>query len=190
VDHACKLYQCGLLGCFLRKHAQLPWNIISLDHIELCPEVVDFLIALNWTPNKLEVKLAVTLCGEETRDVTSICRRSFVQRGCALFLADPVTDLGLSEPSISKMVVAFSIVDGHGITKHFVAEFNAQHGFPIVISPFSCGNKISIVELKQERGFKGVVHQGEVLQADVDIPDDKLSVSFTMDVSDCNFTLA
>ena len=199
VSHACQLYQCGVLDCFLRDNAAQPWNIVALDFIDLCPELMDFLIGLNYgtkqSAGKLHVQLAAFSDGERVEDVTAICRDA-VRRNCVMFLIDPCQAFGLEQGSF-KLVLAYTLVGKQGPNKHVVAELSSQSlssgdASPILVSPFSCNDGFESVDIDSTvNGPKGIVHNGQIFtEGPKGIPSNKhLAVSYSIDGNDCAFKL-
>ena len=95
VSLARELYRKDLLETFLRDNADsTAWNIVILDFVDLCPQLVKFLLGLN-SPKCLHIKQAViTTKDDGTVDVTEQVQK-LTRRGC-LFVLDFKNDLGIS----------------------------------------------------------------------------------------------
>lgn len=192
VSHACDLYQCGALDYFLCDHAERPWNIVSLDYFDLCPELVDYLICLNWKACEvnLTVHVAALMIDGVVQDVTRLCR-SLIRRRCVLFVVDSETDLNIPEGSCSRLVVAYTFTVW-GAMKHFVAEFDtSQCRTPIILSPFSCNRDMFCTELSSDTTrSRGIVCNGQIAQTcSSDHLEGQIPVAFDITPSGCKFEL-
>ncbi|KAL7544575.1 hypothetical protein ACHAWF_007951 [Thalassiosira exigua] len=90
-------YERDALEAFLRDHAEGGWNVVLLDFVDLCPQLVRFLIGLN-SPKTLTVESASASSeeyGGVAVDVTEAIE-SLIRRNCCLFLLDFREDLNLS----------------------------------------------------------------------------------------------
>jgi len=118
VSLARELYGKDVLEAFVRDHAEDRWNIVLLDFLDLCPQLIRFLIGLN-SPKHLKIEQAfVTPKDEEstlipgkqersqssgllvpisdrTIDVTKTIQK-LKRRDCCLYLLDFKRDLEIS----------------------------------------------------------------------------------------------
>lgn len=150
VSHACKIYENGKLDRFFRENADQPWNIMSLDFIELCPDILDFLISLNF--NDIKINLAVARLDGVDADVTSTIQK-FVARNKVLFLVDPQEDMGIDSPFC--LTIAYTVNE----TSHHVVQLTVEGDRPVLLSQYGCNAEAKRVELTGS----GIFHKGEVL---------------------------
>jgi len=156
-----KLYATGVFDDFLRQHVDKEWNIISLDFITLCPDIVDFLIALNLKQPLTIFKAVAQLEGKHL-DVTAKIQ-SMVCRESVLFLMDPNADLGLGTEQFT-LTSAYRF----GADAQFsVRTLDANSECSIVLSAFGCNDAITMVELPQGQGF---VKRGQLYATQEDVP--------------------
>jgi hypothetical protein len=77
----------------VRNAAQLKWNILWFDYVNLIPVLVDFMIGMNFPYKLLVLKASVVVYGKEF-DVTENCQK-MVKRDNSLFVLDFSEDLQL-----------------------------------------------------------------------------------------------
>lgn len=185
VSHACQLYEPGVLDQFLQEHADLPWNIVSLDFIELCPDIVDCLVSLNFR-GALQIHLAVLeRPGGPHRDVTqvvraSLCRQSF------LFLVRPRETLDATDDC--ELTIAYTMQDDGANDECFVTTFRVGHeNEAIVLSPFT--NEGHSSHVKVDKGTQGYVVGGEIIK-DAPTANETMYVDFVAEVPNVSLKTA
>lgn len=96
VSLARELYQKDILETYLRDNAENSWNIILLDFVDQCPQLVRFLIGLN-SPKQLKIKDASVASkdGSNSLDVTETISQMKKRNNC-VYLLDFKDDLGVS----------------------------------------------------------------------------------------------
>jgi hypothetical protein len=159
VTWACRLYQNGILNSFLRQNATQPWNICTFDFIDLCPDVTDFLIGLNWQP-KMEIQLAVvegkTTNNTVIKEVVTDIIKPFCCRDRVLYLFDPIQDLGIPKDTESfTLTVAYSLAADTPEASFRVVTVPCDCNCPILVSQFCTNEGSETVILDEE--FVGVV---------------------------------
>jgi len=167
LSHAYHMYENGVLDGFLRQHADKAWNIVSLDFVDLCPDIVDFCIALNWSQSTTMkiLKAAVQIEGSD-QDVTGKVQ-SCVCRGSVLFLVDPNVDLGIGTEHFT-LTVAYSLSSRDGKdTRFHVVTMDVDCECSIVVSAFSCNEGAIQVEVTEGMG---VVKRGQLYESKAEVP--------------------
>jgi hypothetical protein len=205
VSHACRLYAPSVLDhFFVRRHANEPWNIISLDFVDLCPEVVNYLIALNWkTTMRMNIELAAMCVNGAHQDVTKKVQSS-VCRDTVLFLVDPEVDVSSGADQFF-LTVAYSLSKTNGSavgngngddTQYHVATIAVSCDAPVILSPF-CSNKSTLkVEIKGANGSSGVAYRDQVFSSKDSVPDQTPEtqkgalLEFSIQGSKCEFRMA
>lgn len=190
VSHACRLYQTGVLDRFLRQHADKAWNIVSLDFIELCPDITEVCIALNWTHVTMKILLAAVCVDDSNRDVTEKVQ-FFLCRETALFLVDPGGDLGIAEEHFA-LTVAYSLSSDDGTTiQYYVTTFDVDCDCPILISPFCCNEGALKIEITEDNGVTGVVHRGKLYTTKAEAKGGESGTIFeyNIDGTNCEFNI-
>jgi hypothetical protein len=171
VSHACRLYKAGVLDRFLCQNADKAWNIVALDFVDLCPDIVDFLIALNWKLVTMKILFAAVCVDGKDQNVTAKVQ-SFLCRDCVLFLVDPDEDLGTGAERFT-LSVAYSLScdsGGKNNRQYHVTFVDVGCDCPILISPF-CANEGSVqVEVTDDNGATGVVHRGKTYTTKAEVP--------------------
>jgi hypothetical protein len=192
VSHACQLYAPGLLDHYLCRNADKSWNIVALDFNDLCPEISDLLISLNWMHTTTMQVLLASICVNGTnQDVTEKVQRN-VCRGCVLFLVDPEVDLssGADKFSISIAYCLSSSAAGDGRSQYYVATVDVSCDSPVIISPY-CTNKSSTqVEVTDDNGSSGVVYRGKMYPSKVAISEEASTATifeYSIEGSKCSF---
>ncbi|KAL9184286.1 hypothetical protein ACHAXT_002372 [Thalassiosira profunda] len=95
VSLARELYGKDVLERFLRDNSDSGWNVVLLDFIDLCPQLVRFLLGLNSSIHlKIKEATATKKDGGPEIDVTETAR-SLRSRDCSLYFLDFKKDLGL-----------------------------------------------------------------------------------------------
>lgn len=197
VSYACRLYGPNMLDTFLRNNVDQPWNIMSLDYIDLCPEITDFLIALNWkyvTTMKVLFAAVGGTNNDKNTDVTSIIQ-PYVYRNAVLFLPDPIGNVMKTAgdgSTPSTLTVAYSLTMGSSITKNCVISIDLSGDTPILISPFCLNENAMFVTIAEDNGTTGVIYRGKVYTTKAEVPSTELPgtvLEYSIENSHCQFCM-
>lgn len=193
VSYACHLYEPGALDRFFFQNADKDWNIVAMDFVDLCPEITDFLISLNWKHiQHMKILLAAVYVDGKDHDVTDKVQ-SFLCREAIVFLVDPEVDLGMEAKQFT-LSVAYSLSssDDNTTVRRFVTTVDVDCDCSIIISPF-CANEGSVrVEVTDDNGATGVVHRGKLYSTRAEIPSGLSGTAFeyNIDAVHCDFSIA
>lgn len=193
VSHACRLYGPGVLDSFLCQQADKAWNIVALDFVDLCPDITDYLIALNWKHVvTMKVLLAAICVNGSDQDATKKVQ-SFLYRDAVLFFVDPEEDLGAGVDQFT-FTVAYSLTSGKSNVQYHVVTVDVGGDCPVIISPF-CFNKGSVhIEVTHDAGATGVVHRGKTYATKAEVGSGGNSGTWTtfeyhIDGTQCEFNM-
>jgi hypothetical protein len=196
VSYACRLYGPNMLDTFFCTHADQSWNIIALDFMDLCPEITDFLITLNWKyVTTMKVLLAAVNVNGTNTDVTSKIQ-SFLYRSTVLFLTDPISNIldtqgseGTSSSSFT-LTVAYSLTSGTAKISHCVITIDVSGDAPVLISPFGSNEGSMSVCITEDNGTTGVVYRDKIYTTKAEVVDGAPSgtmIEYSIDSSHCQF---
>lgn len=191
VSHACRLYAPNVMDRFLCQQADKSWNIVALDFVDLCPDITDFMIALNWKNSvTMKVSLAAICVDGANQDVTSTVQANMF-RDAVVFLVDPETDVA-SGSSNFNLAVAYSLThrnDSKKAVQHFVTTVDVSCDSPVIISPYCCNKTSQTVEITADNGVTGVAFRGQVFPTKAQVADANGSAVFeyNIDGAKCDF---
>jgi hypothetical protein len=201
VSYACRLYGPNMLDTFLCQNAHQSWNIVTLDYVDLCPEITDFLIALNWkyiTTMKVLFAAVGGINNSSNTDITNTIQ-TFVYRNTVLFLPDPIRNIGptgvdAATSSPMTLTVAYSITIGTSPkrTKHCVLSMDLSGDTPILISPFGYNEEAMLVTITEENGMTGIIYRGKVYTTKAEVPNMELAgtrIEYSIENSHCQFSM-
>jgi len=122
VSLARDLYRKDVLEAFIRDNAENKWNIVLLDFVDLCPQLVRFLIGLN-SPKHMTIQHASVSPKNNGGAIIDVTKRinTLMKRNCCLYLLDFTEDLEL-----------ISVTEG---TLRIDAQFDGEDPLTLVI-PF------------------------------------------------------
>jgi hypothetical protein len=183
VSWALRLYNDNKLGNYFREHSAEPWNVIVLDYLDLCPTVVDFIIALNFCA-KLQIEAAVVTNHKQKENVTDKIQ-TWVQRDRVLWLTHVMKDLELSFAK-GDLTIAYSLgVEETATTYHvlYLGHWNAKS--PVLVSQFASNTHDTTKTQIEPSTQKGYVTKGRVSSE----REESCVVSFQWDLANCNFTV-
>ena len=200
VSYACRLYGPNMLDTFLCTNSSQPWNIVTLDYVDLCPEITDFLIALNWN-NITSMKILFAAVGGSNHKNTDITNsiQSHIYRNTVLFLPDPIQNItSTTTPPIegpTSLTVAYSITIGTTVIQNCVVSMDLTDGgetTSLLISPFGYNENAMSVTITEENGTTGVVYRGKVYTTKAEIVEQPLNgtiLEYNIDHTHCQFSM-
>ena len=138
----------------MRNQADAPWNIVSLDYMDLCPIAVHFLLALNF-PVQLQVCIAaVAVDGGKSTDMTEKVQ-SLIKRNRVLLL-NAKEDLDISQQGTT-LTIAYRL--GGDVYKVLTVEL--QVDTIVLLSHFiSTADEVTTIQGNEEG--KGYICQGKI----------------------------
>jgi hypothetical protein len=194
VSYACRLYGPNMLDQFLCHHADMKWNIIALDFIDLCPDIIDYTIALNWSHvTTMKVLLATTNSNGTNTDVTTKIQ-SYLFRNTVIFLPDPIANFGIQAESCN-LTIAYSLLTT-GTTKsaYCVITVDINGDTPIIISPFGYNEGSKHVCITEDNGSTGIVYCGKIYTTKAELPKnddthDGAIIEYNIENAHCQFNI-
>ena len=191
VSHACRLYAPNSLDRFLCQNADESWNIVALDFVDLCPEITDFLISLNWKHvATTKILCAATRLDGQNVDVTDKIQ-GLLKRNSVVYMPDPDQDLQTGSASFS-LTVAYSLCINQTKEEFHVVTMDVAGDAPVILSPFCYNEGSDHVSVTSENGSTGFVCRGKVYTTQAEVPNDTNAtvLEYHIEESHCQFNVA
>jgi hypothetical protein len=190
VSHACRLYAPNSLDRFLCQNADEAWNIVALDFVDLCPEITDFLISLNWKHAvTMNVLFAATRLDGKNVDVTTKVQ-ALLKRNAVVYVPDPNQDLQTGSESFT-LTVAYSLDVNQKNQQFHVLTMDVVNDAPVILSPFCYNEGSSHVPITADNGGTGFVCRGKVYTTQAEVPNESNStlLEYHIEESHCKFNV-
>jgi hypothetical protein len=190
VSHACRLYAPNSLDRFLCQNADESWNIIALDFVDLCPEITDYLISLNWRHVvNTKILFAATYLDGISVDVTDKIQ-ALLKRSAVVYLPDPDQDLQAGSETFT-LTVAYSLNGKENKQQFHVVTIDVSGDAPVILSPFCCNEGSIRVPITVDNGGTGFVCRGKVYTTKAEVPKESNAtvLEYHIEESHCQFNV-